>query len=541
MAADDSFVLNGMSGVTANVLDGMGFPGFPYLTELCQLTEYRDMSERTAAEMTRKWIKFRSTSSDDKSEVIAKIEKAFRRHHIRDLFRRGAELDGEMGRAQLFINVGDIEGEELGKPLMLNKFKIKQGDLMGFKIIEPITTYPADYNASNPLAANYYMPSSWFVYGTKVHSSRLLNFVSRPLPDLLKPVYNFSGISLSQLAQPYVDYWLGTRDSVGKLLRNFSITVLKTDLDVLLSPSGDELIKRVQLFTRLRDNQGVFMVNKDSEDLAQLNTPLSGLDKLQAQAQEHMAAVAKTPLVILLGITPSGLNASAEGDIRIYYDYVADQQERLFRTPLETVLKVIMLDELGEIDEDITFDFAPLYEMSEKEKSLIQKSIADSAVELVTAGVVSPLEVRDRLSKDSESGYDNLETSDVPTSPEPNEMETPDAGLQAAGGITTDIMDRANDIVMDGGFRGNQFIGGIKDSDEPLAVAMKLSRAATEASEKAKEKGTRRSHALAHAAHGRALEAHKKALSEGSSVPHIHEAYCNSHRAAQAVHGLVKQ
>jgi phage-related protein (TIGR01555 family) len=539
MAADDAFTLNSVSGVTANVLDGMGFPGFPYLTELTQLTEYRDMSERTAAEMTRKWIKLKSTGEGDKTELIAKIEAALKKHHIRDMFRRAAELDGEMGRAQIFINVGETEGAELKTALMLNRFKIKKGSLRGFKIVEPITTYPASYNASNPLAADYYVPSAWFVYGTQVHASRLLSFVSRPLPDLLKPVYNFSGISLSQLAQPYVDYWLGTRDSVGKLLRNFSITVLKTDLDILLSPSGQELINRVQLFTKLRDNQGVFMVNKDKEDLTQLNTPLSGLDKLQAQAQEHMAAVAKTPLVILLGITPSGLNASAEGDIRIYYDYVGDQQERLFRTPLETIIKLIQLDETGEIDESITFDFVSLYEMSDKEKAEIRKSDSAVAVELVSVGVLRPEEVRTKLSADPDSGYDSID-ADVVLAP-PMDEETPDEGLQQAGDIATDIMKRTEKLVYDGGFRGNQHIGGVSDGDGPLETAMKLTRAANHASQRAGKLGTRRAHAAAHAAHRRALEAHKRALSSAEcKSPHVHESYVDAHRAAQAVHKLVR-
>ena len=70
LAMDDGSVLNSVSGVTASVLDGMGFPGFPYLTELTQLTEYRDMTERTASEMVRKWIKLKSTSDEDKTETI---------------------------------------------------------------------------------------------------------------------------------------------------------------------------------------------------------------------------------------------------------------------------------------------------------------------------------------------------------------------------------------------------------------------------------------------------------------------------------------
>lgn len=558
MAFDDASAMLTVSGITSNVIAGLGFPGFPFLTELTQLTEYRDMSERTASEMTRKWIKLKSTGDEDDSSDIEIIESEMKRHNIRDLFREAAVMEGFMGRSQIFVNLGDTEGIELTTPMLLNKFKITPGCLRGFKLVEPITTYPAAYNASNPLSDDYYKPSSWFVYGQKVHASRLLTFISRPVPDLLKPVYNFSGMSMSQLAMPYVDYWYGTRDSVGKLLRNYSTTVFKTDLDVLLSPQGQEIVDRMTLFVKMRDNQGVFIANKDKEDMAQFNVPLSGLDKLQAQAQEHMAAVAKTPLVILLGITPTGLNATAEGDIRIYYDYVAEQQEKLFRKNLEVVLKVIMLDKLGRINENITFDFVSLYEMSEKEKSEIRKSNAESASLLIPQGVLSPLEVRTQMANDPESGYDNLDLSVVPKVPgeeddtdEQDNEDEPQPGLQLAGASAVDVMNKAAEnapapeepaAAADGGFRGNQHLGGFSDSDNPIAVAMRLTQAATKSSQEAQRLGTRRAHAAAHAAHRRALEAHKRALSsaEGQRHPEVHTSYMDAHRTAKAIHNFAK-
>lgn len=557
LAQDTSFSLNNLTSVTSTVLDGLGFPGFPYLTELTQITEYRDVSERTAAEMTRKWIELRSVSKKDKSELIKRLNKAMLRHQVRDKFRLAATFDGTMGRAQLFPNLGEDSGVELETPLMLNKYKIRKGSLRGFKLIEPITTYPAVYNSSNPLASDYYQPSAWFVYGQKIDASRLLTFESRPLPDLLKPVYNFSGISLSQLAQPYIDYWLGTRDSVGKLLKNFSITNLETDLDTLLGLSGKELLDRVKLFTRLRDSQGIFMTNKDHEALKQLNTPLSGLADLLAQAQEHIAAVAKTPLVILLGSTPKGLNPSAEGEIKIYYDYVNDQQEKLFRRNLEIVLQIIMLDELGYVDEDITFDFVSLFALTGKEQAMIRKSDGETDGLLIEKGVVTPEEVRAKLAEDPESGYNNLDVSKVPVPPAPfggggwgnkgsitakEEKDDsnlnpnlPDAGSTAD--IALDIMDYAAHLAQDGGFRGNQHLGGFKDNDEPLSVAMRLSAAAMTASRKAKKLGTRTAHTQAHKAHSRALEAHTSALSPSDSPNcYVHEAYRDAHEAAAQVH-----
>ena len=543
LAMDDN--LNRAYNTNAVFYSGLGFPGFPYLTELTQISEYRDISERVAAEMTRKWIKLRSTSDDDKSDTIAVIESELKRLGAREVFRRAAELDGFMGRAMMFLNLGedgDKNQKELETPLLMNRWKIKHDSLKEIKIVEPITTYPYQYNSGNPLAPDYYRPSSWYVFGKKVHTSRFLTFVSRPLPDLLKPVYNFSGMSLSQLAQPYVDYWLSTRDSVGKLLRNFSTTVLKTQMANVTTPgAASTLLTRARVFTQLRDNQGLFLLDKDSEDLMQINTPLSGLADLQAQAQEHMAAVAKTPLVVLLGISPKGLNASSEGEMQTFYAYVGEQQEKLFRSNLEYLLKVIQLSAIGQIDDSITFDFVPLYEMTAKELALIRKSDAEAGAAMIAAAVISPQEERERIANDPESGYDNLDV-DTPDGVLQAAPLTPKSGAQvgAEKGASMNAFggnDMAQAIALDEGWRGNQHTGPVGGSEHLYLTATKMSGIARRATNVAHRAGHQSSHMRAVKAHQRALDAHTTALvSASSEATRVHNAYIEAHKAAINAH-----
>ena len=412
MAHDSMFSeLTGASQV--QLFTGMGFPGFPYLSELMEVTEYRDMSCRVAAEMCRKWISFRAEGKKGAYDKQIKIiQSEMKRLSARRFFLEAAEKDGWFGRHQLFMDLGETDGEQLTEPLLLNKYCVRPNSLRALKSVEPITTYPAEYNSSWPLRGDYYTPDAWWVYGQRVKAERMLTFVSRPLPDLLKPVFNFSGMSLSQLAQPYVDYWLNTRDSVGKLLRNFSCSVLKTNMESLLQGnSGSAMVARAQYFNTMRDTQGLLIVDT-AESFEKHETSLSGLDKLQAQAQEHMAAVAKTPLTILLGITPTGLTNSDEQGLRIFYDYVNDQQERIFRPNLEMLINVIMLSKFGEVIPEITFDFVSLMTMTEKERGIIRKSDAESAQVYVTIGAVTNEEVRNKIAADPESGWNNLDVDD---------------------------------------------------------------------------------------------------------------------------------
>ncbi|MEF3068030.1 DUF1073 domain-containing protein [Pandoraea apista] len=393
--------------------NGLAFPGYPYLAELTQRPEYRKISEVIAKEMTRKWGKVVSSGNKDKSDRIAEIEKELKRLNVRDLFRCAAEHDGFFGRAQIYIDVeapgGTLASEdprELETRLLRDPAKIKKDALRGFKLIEPMWTYPYLYNSDNPLSPDYYKPTSWFVMGKQVHSSRLLTMVSRPMPDMLKPAYNFGGLSLSQMVKPYVDNWVRTRDSVSDLIHSFSTSGIITDLSSILNGgAGEELFNRLDVFNRTRDNRGIMALNKESEEFFQFNTPLSGVDALQAQAQEQMASVPGIPIVKLLGIQPAGLNASSDGEIRVFYDHIHSTQEDIFADPIKVVLEVIQLSRFGDIDPEIGFEFEPLWQMDDEALSRIRKSDADAAAAYIEIGVISPEEERVRLGSDPNSGY----------------------------------------------------------------------------------------------------------------------------------------
>ena len=409
--------------------EGLGFLGYPYLAELSQRPEYRRVSEIWASEATRKWIKL----SGDQKRVDA-IEAQMKRFKVRDRFRRLAELDGFFGRAQLYIDLGhDISSPELSKPLIA-KAKVRAGAVKNFRVVEPFWSYPGDYESGNPLAPDFYAPRKWYVMAGQVHASRLLTIVGREMPDMLKPAYSFGGLSLSQMIKPYVDNWLRSRQSVSDLLHSFSTMVLATDMSTILAGGAAQgLLTRLQLFNQTRDNRGVMAINKESEELTNVSTPLGTLDKLLAQSQEQIASVSGIPLVVLLGVTPSGLNASSDGEIRTFYATIKAYQERVFRDPVARVLEILQRDLDGEVDETITFEFVDLWEMPEADKAAVRKSDGDLDVAYVGAGIVSNEEVRARIVQDEDSPYFGMELSEEAPDPDPLDDGAPDDGEDDKG------------------------------------------------------------------------------------------------------------
>lgn len=152
--------------------------------------------------------------------------------------------------------------------------------------------------------------------------------------------------------------WPTSRDARerGRLLKKFSLTVFKTDISRLLY-GGDatQAKRRIGQFAAMRDNDGVAVLDYESEAMEQLNTPLSGVTDIVRQALELLAVVWRIPAVKLFGISPSGLNATGESDMRNFYDFVASRQVKIFGEPFARLYKAIQLSTLGRIDTDAGF------------------------------------------------------------------------------------------------------------------------------------------------------------------------------------------
>ena len=104
-----------------------------------------------------------------------------------------AEHDGYFGRGQIYI---DLQNAKRELPLILSDKTVKKGTLLGFRNVEPMWTTPVTFNALDPADPYFYNPQRWWVMGQDTHSSRLLTIITRPVPDMLKPAFNFGGISL---------------------------------------------------------------------------------------------------------------------------------------------------------------------------------------------------------------------------------------------------------------------------------------------------------------------------------------------------------
>lgn len=401
---------------SAGSLLSEGVPVFPGYTVLCGLTQnglIRSGVEMRAKEMTRKWGELVSTESNN--DRIEAINNAMDTLNVKRLFRDIAEQCGFMGGCLIYIDTGE-KAEELVNPIAFGQ-GTERNRLKGLRIVDPWVCSPGGYNSNNPLAADYFKPSYWFVQSTSVSSTRLIRVVENELPDLIKPAYNFFGMSLTQRVLDAVSHFTRNRESASKLLEKVALVVLKTDMQNILSGQIDnDLDNRMKFFTQNWDFNGVAMIDKENEDLAIFNNSLSGIVDIVRQSMEYVAAMFNEPATKLWGISPAGMNATGESDMQNHYDNIASLQERIFSPVMKHITDIIQLDLYGNIDKSITFKWAPLSEKSEASIAELNKMKAETASIYNDMGALAPEEIRNELVKDPDSGYGGLpEYAPLPT------------------------------------------------------------------------------------------------------------------------------
>lgn len=353
--------------------------------------------------------------TDTDASHIATIEKAYQKHNIDKLLQKALELDGYEGGCFIFIDTG-AKNDELKLPLVIDESseELKRYRPLKFKVIDPINVFPGIYNSSNPLDDNYFDPETYLVLGTVVHKSRLIRIVSNEVPLLLKPSYNFLGVPQAQLLWDYVAHFNQNRNSVNTLLNKFSLIAFKTNMsDVLHGALDDDLSQRIDYLAKKRNNDSILVIDKDSEDLINLVTPIGGMTDIVKQSLEMLAIVNHMPAVVLFGQSPSGFNATGESDLINYSNLIEMKKIELLKEPLSVILNAIRIHD-SYCTDIINFEFNKFDTSRQSIEAMTKKTEADTRAVYIQSGVLSVEEVRNKVASEKDLGFSFIDVDNLP-------------------------------------------------------------------------------------------------------------------------------
>ena len=140
---------------------------------------------------------------------------------------------------------------------------------------------------------------------------------------------------------------------------------------------------------------------KDDFDAHQYT--FAGLADMLTQFGQQLSGAAETPLTRLFGQSPSGLNATGDGEMKQYHESVGSKQERRLRPGVTKLLDVVCRSELGKAPPpDFAFEFNSLEQQSDVDKADIAQKTTASVLDAYDAGLISQKTALQELKQSSE-------------------------------------------------------------------------------------------------------------------------------------------
>ena len=340
-----------------------------------------------AEDATREWRVFNGPHAEE----IARTEKLF---DVQTLVAEAKTFSRAYGGSAILM----LTNQNLEEPL--NVSKIKQGDLQNLLLFDRFELSAPVINMTNPLKENYLMPEYYtLVNGSqRVHHSHFVRFEGARLPRRIATQYH--GWGESELKRIYTDIsnTVASFHGIAELMQEANVDVIKREglAADLTTGQEQEIIKRYQLFNLMKGNFGLSLLD-GSEELERHTLTLSGVAPVQEQLITWISGAAKIPVTRLFGTSAKGMNATGEGDERIYYDRIKGIQSRQMRTPLTQLDQVLVRSAIGSYPDDLDFEFNPLSQLSGEQQSSKEYTDSQTDRSYFDMGVVSKAAIAKKL------------------------------------------------------------------------------------------------------------------------------------------------
>lgn len=235
-------------------------------------------------------------------------------------------------------------------------------------------------------------------YGILIHESRLAIFpgiqVSR---RQITTQAGWGDAILTRCRETLRDFQTSWA-AAGLLVADFAQAVWKIKglAEIIALDKDDEIASRISAMELASSTVRAKVIDADGEEWERKQTPVSGLPELLDRFATRLAASADIPVTLLMGMSPAGLNATGDSDIRTFYDRVKSRQYRKLKNPIEKIVKVAFKALQIEEPESWHIRFHPLWQPTEAEIATTRKTIADTDAIYIDRSVYGADEVREQ-------------------------------------------------------------------------------------------------------------------------------------------------
>lgn len=284
------------------------------------------------------------------------------------------------------LGVALIEGQDMRTPLRPETVGVGQ-----FKGIMPLDRWmvePSLQDLVDDMGPFMGQPRYYTVQanapalrGVAIHHSRVaFRHVGIPLPYQQALMENLWGISvLERMFDRLVGFDSATAGVTQLVYKAYIRTLKVKDLRKAVANGNaamEGLMRYVENMRRWTGPEGITMVDSEDELSMDTHQAFSGLDDVLVHLGQQVSGALQIPLVRLFGQSPAGLNSTGESDLRTYYDYIAQQQEKHLQRGV-LMIYYLTAKSLGiEVPDDFALEFSSLYELNDDEKADVAGKVA---------------------------------------------------------------------------------------------------------------------------------------------------------------------
>lgn len=381
----------------------------------------RRIVDLPADEEVRKWVRFAGIDADKTDPFLAELDRL----KVRNLVAKARKWARLYGGAALVLLVQD--GLPPDQPVDMGGI-IR---IAGAYVVDRWKIYPIE-TEQNPLSPHYGEPIKYLISGNRggvdVHASRVIAFDGFDAPDTIRQQNNGWGVSILDLIWEELQN-VGIADAgAANIVAEFVQSVFKIkNLMAMLAKGGESALRTRLELARLSQSiiKGM-LVDADAEGYERTSHNVSGLDGLLNILATRLSGAAGIPVTLLWGISPGGLNATGESDIRFFYDGVSRSQEIHVTPAIDRVSSLVFhAAQWGEPTErkanpfagvepaGWTYEYLPLREMTAGERADLRLKTSQADALDIQAGVLDPAEVA--LSHYGKGEYDPNISLDLDT------------------------------------------------------------------------------------------------------------------------------
>ena len=328
------------------------------------------------------------TIAEDQDQEIA---KALSRWQVQEKVSKGAVWGRVFGGGALLLGV-DVG--RMDQPLDYST--VRRGSLKYLLPLDARDLHEDSHNAETLEPELYRVTPlrGGEGRGSLVHASRLVIFPGVRTSERQR-IRN-GGWDHSVLQRPHEilrDANTNWRSMIA-LLSDGSQAVMKIEglIDMIAEGRADVMQNRMEVMNVGRSLAKSILLDAEHESFEQVGAAnLAGVAPVMQITWDRLAAAARMPVTVLMGKSPNGLNATGESDLELWHGQVTAYQERVLTPALEIVAEVVARSE--GFSTQTSVEFEPLVQESPQSQAAARKTVAETDVLYINAGVVLPEEV----------------------------------------------------------------------------------------------------------------------------------------------------